>query len=137
VGGSAQTKVIKKLSGGIRTDLAQYRELAAFAQFASDLDEATRKQLERGRRVTELLKQPQYQPLQVWEQAVALFSVNNGYLDDIEVKDVLPFEKGLHEYLKASHADLVARIEDTKELSKDDEPLLREAVESFKKSGAY
>ena len=79
VGGAAQTKVIKKLSGGIRTDLAQYRELAAFSQFASDLDEATRKQLERGRRVTELLKQPQYQPLQVWELAIALFAVNNGY----------------------------------------------------------
>ncbi|MBU6487425.1 MAG: F0F1 ATP synthase subunit alpha, partial [Burkholderiales bacterium] len=88
VGGAAQTKIIKKLSGGIRTDLAQYRELAAFAQFASDLDEATRKQLERGRRVTELLKQPQYQPLQVWELAVSLFAANNGYLDDLEVKVV-------------------------------------------------
>jgi len=86
VGGAAQTKVVKKLSGGIRTDLAQYRELAAFAQFASDLDEATRKQLERGRRVTELLKQPQYQPLQVWELSVALFAANNGYIDDIEVR---------------------------------------------------
>jgi F-type H+-transporting ATPase subunit alpha len=92
VGGAAQTKVVKKLSGGIRTDLAQYRELAAFAQFASDLDEATRKQLERGRRVTELLKQPQYQPLQVWELAVSLFAANNGYLDDLEVSQVLPFE---------------------------------------------
>lgn len=137
VGGAAQTKVIKKLSGGIRTDLAQYRELAAFAQFASDLDEATRKQLERGRRVTELLKQPQYQPLQVWELAVSLFSANNGYLDDIEVKDVLPFEKGLCEFLKTSHADLIKRIEDTKDLSKDDEGVLRAAIEAFKKSGAY
>ncbi|MFM0741905.1 F0F1 ATP synthase subunit alpha [Paraburkholderia xenovorans] len=137
VGGAAQTKVVKKLSGGIRTDLAQYRELAAFAQFASDLDEATRKQLERGRRVTELLKQPQYQPLQVWELAVALFAANNGYLDDLEVPQVLPFEKGLREYLKASHADLVKRIEDTKELSKDDEGLLHTAVKDFKKSGAY
>jgi len=137
VGGAAQTKIIKKLSGGIRTDLAQYRELAAFAQFASDLDEATRKQLERGRRVTELLKQPQYQPLQVWELAVALFSANNGYLDDLEVKDVLAFEKGLREYLKASHADLVKRIEDTKDLSKDDENALHAAIKDFKKSGAY
>ncbi|WP_321904534.1 F0F1 ATP synthase subunit alpha, partial [Burkholderia cenocepacia] len=94
VGGAAQTKVVKKLSGGIRTDLAQYRELAAFAQFASDLDEATRKQLERGRRVTELLKQPQYQPLQVWELAVSLYAANNGYLDDLDVKQVLSFEKG-------------------------------------------
>src|SRR6187402_1224557 len=84
VGGAAQTKVIKKLSGGIRTDLAQYRELAAFAQFASDLDDATRRQLERGKRVVELLKQSQYQPLQVWELAINLYTVNNGYLDDIE-----------------------------------------------------
>ncbi|WCM19820.1 F0F1 ATP synthase subunit alpha [Paraburkholderia bryophila] len=137
VGGAAQTKVVKKLSGGIRTDLAQYRELAAFAQFASDLDEATRKQLERGRRVTELLKQPQYQPLQVWELAISLFAANNGYLDDLEVSQVLPFEKGLREYLKASHADLVKRVEDTKELSKDDEGLLHTALKDFKKSGAY
>ncbi|MDN8011521.1 F0F1 ATP synthase subunit alpha [Burkholderia multivorans] len=137
VGGAAQTKVVKKLSGGIRTDLAQYRELAAFAQFASDLDEATRKQLERGRRVTELLKQPQYQPLQVWELAVSLFSANNGYLDDLDVMQVLPFEKGLREFLKTSHADLIKRIEDTKDLSKDDEGALRAAIESFKKSGAY
>jgi len=137
VGGAAQTKVVKKLSGGIRTDLAQFRELAAFAQFASDLDEATRKQLERGRRVTELLKQPQYQPLQVWELAVALFAANNGYIDDIEVKEVLPFEKGLREYLKAKHADLIGRIEDKKDLSKDDEALLHAALKDFKKSGAY
>ncbi|MCJ9712213.1 F0F1 ATP synthase subunit alpha, partial [Bordetella hinzii] len=93
VGGAAQTKVIKKLSGGIRTDLAQYRELAAFAQFASDLDDATRRQLERGKRVVELLKQPQYQPLQVWELAVSLYTVNNGYLDDVDVAQVLSFEK--------------------------------------------
>ncbi|AOI69016.1 F0F1 ATP synthase subunit alpha [Burkholderia stagnalis] len=137
VGGAAQTKVVKKLSGGIRTDLAQYRELAAFAQFASDLDEATRKQLERGRRVTELLKQPQYQPLQVWELAVSLYAANNGYFDDLDVKQVLPFEKGLREFLKTSHADLIKRIEDTKDLSKDDEGALRAAIESFKKSGAY
>ncbi|MBM2770543.1 F0F1 ATP synthase subunit alpha [Burkholderia anthina] len=137
VGGAAQTKVVKKLSGGIRTDLAQYRELAAFAQFASDLDEATRKQLERGRRVTELLKQPQYQPLQVWELAVSLYAANNGFLDDLDVKQVLAFEKGLRDNLKTSHADLIKRIEDTKDLSKDDEGALRAAIESFKKSGAY
>ncbi|MCC8393278.1 F0F1 ATP synthase subunit alpha [Paraburkholderia sp. MMS20-SJTR3] len=137
VGGAAQTKVVKKLSGGIRTDLAQYRELAAFAQFASDLDEATRKQLERGRRVTELLKQPQYQPLQVWELSVSLFAANNGYLDDLEVGQVLSFEKGLREFLKSSRADLIKRIEDTKELSKDDEGLLHTAIKDFKKSGAY
>jgi F-type H+/Na+-transporting ATPase subunit alpha len=137
VGGAAQTKVIKKLSGGIRTDLAQYRELAAFSQFASDLDEATRKQLERGRRVTELLKQPQYQPLQVWELAIALFAANNGYLDDLEVAQVLPFEKGLRDYLKTKHADMIKRIEDNKDLSKDDDGALHTALKDFKKSGAY
>src|SRR5271154_1382335 len=136
VGGAAQTNLIRAQSGGIRTDLAQYRELAAFAQFASDLDDATRKQLERGRRVTELLKQPQYQPLQVWELAIALFAANNGYLDDLDVAQVLPFEKGLRDYLKSKHADLIKRIEDTKELSKDDDGLLHTAVKDFKKSGA-
>ncbi|MGC9162062.1 MAG: F0F1 ATP synthase subunit alpha [Thiomonas sp.] len=137
VGGAAQTKIIKKLSGGIRTDLAQYRELAAFAQFASDLDEATRKQLERGRRVVELLKQPQYRPFQVWQMAASLYAVNNGYLDDLDVKQVLPFEKGLHDHLQSKHADLVQSIESTKDLSKDDEAKLKEAIAEFKKTGAY
>jgi F-type H+-transporting ATPase subunit alpha len=136
VGGAAQTKVIKNLSGGIRTDLAQYRELAAFAQFASDLDEATRRQLERGERVVELLKQPQYSPLKVWEMAVALFAVNNGYLDDVEVAKVLPFEKALKEHLKSKNADLIERIESTKALSKEDEALLKDAVAAFKKTFA-
>jgi len=137
VGGAAQTKVIKKLAGGIRTDLAQYRELAAFAQFASDLDDATRRQLERGKRVVELLKQPQYQPLQVWELAVSLYTVNNGYLDDIDVEQVLSFEKSLKDYLKSKYADLVGRIEDTKELSKEDDAKLAEAIQDFKKNGSY
>jgi len=137
VGGAAQTKIVKKLSGGIRTDLAQYRELAAFAQFASDLDDATRRQLERGRRVVELLKQPQYQPLQVWELGVSLFAVNNGYLDDIDVEQVLPFEKALKDYLKSKYASLVETIEDKKELSKDVEAGLHEAVKDFKKNGAF
>ncbi len=136
VGGAAQTKVIKKLSGGIRTDLAQYRELAAFAQFASDLDDATRRQLERGERVVELLKQPQYVPLKVWEMAVALYSVNNGYLDDVEVSKVLAFEKALKESLKSKHADLIERIETNKELSKEDDALLKDAIEAFKKTFA-
>jgi len=137
VGGAAQTKAIKKLSGGIRTDLAQYRELAAFAQFASDLDDATRRQLERGKRVVELLKQPQYQPLQVWEQAVSLYAVSNGHLDDIDVERVLPFEKALKEHLKAKYAELVQRIEDSKEVSKDDDQALGVAIQEFKKHGAY
>jgi F-type H+-transporting ATPase subunit alpha len=137
VGGAAQTKIIKKLSGGIRTDLAQYRELAAFAQFASDLDDATRRQLERGKRVVEMLKQPQYQPLQVWELGVILFAVNNGYLDDVEVSSVLPFEKGIKDYLKSKHAGMIERIESSKELSKDDEAELVKALVEFKKHGTF
>ncbi len=137
VGGAAQTKVVKKLSGGIRTDLAQYRELAAFAQFASDLDESTRRQLERGKRVVELLKQPQYQPLQVWELGVALYAVNNGHLDDIDVSQVLGFEKALKDHLKSKHAALIERIEDKKELSKDDDVELASAIQEFKKHGAF
>ena len=137
VGGAAQTKIIKKLGGGVRLALAQYRELAAFAQFASDLDEATRKQLERGRLVTELMKQPQYQPLQVWEMALTLFAVNNGYFDDVEVKKALAAERALRDHLKTKYASLVDRIEQTKDLSKDDEAALHEAVKDFKKNGTY
>ncbi|QDF95243.1 F0F1 ATP synthase subunit alpha [Azoarcus sp. DD4] len=136
VGGAAQTKVIKKLSGGIRTDLAQYRELAAFAQFASDLDDATRKQLERGRRVTELMKQPQYAPLSVAEMAITLYAVNNGYFDDVEVARVLAFESGLQQFVKAKAPELVAKIADTKELDADGEKTLVAAIAEFKKSWA-
>ena len=137
VGGAAQTKVIKKLGGGVRLALAQYRELAAFAQFASDLDETTRNQLERGRRVTELMKQPQYQPLQVWEMAITLFAVSAGAFDSIDIKDCLTAEKALREYVKTKHAAMVDRIESTKDLSKDDEAELTKAIEAFKKSAGY
>src|SRR5499426_1132184 len=137
VGGAAQTKLVKGLSGGIRTDLAQYRELAAFAQFASDLDEATRKQLERGRRVTELLKQPQYQPLQVWEMALTLFAVNNGYFDDIEVKKALAAERSMRDYIKGKYAGLVKTMEDKKDLSADEEKALHEAIKDWKKNGSF
>jgi F-type H+/Na+-transporting ATPase subunit alpha len=137
VGGAAQTKVIKKLSGGIRTDLAQYRELAAFAQFASDLDDATRRQLERGRRTVEILKQPQYQPLQVWQLAVSLFAVTRGYLDELPVEKVLPFEAALHDHMKTQHAAWVDRVEASKDLSKEDEDALKGVVESFLKTGAF
>jgi len=136
VGGAAQTKVIKGLSGGIRTDLAQYRELAAFAQFASDLDAATRKQLDRGARVTELLKQAQYQPLSISLMGATLFAVNKGYMDDVEVKKVLAFEAGLHQFLKTSHSALLAKIEQTKALDKDAEAELQSAVVAFKKTFA-
>jgi F-type H+-transporting ATPase subunit alpha len=137
VGGAAQTKVIKKLGGGVRLSLAQYRELAAFAQFASDLDEATRKQLERGRMVTELMKQPQYEPLQVWEMALTLFGVNNGFFDDIDVKKALSAEKSMRDTIKSKHADLVQRIEDTKDLSKEDEEKLLQAMKEWKTTATF
>src|SRR5450432_3375074 len=136
VGSAAQTKVIKAQSGGIRTDLAQYRELAAFAQFASDLDESTRKQLDRGARVTELLKQNQYSPLPISLMGASLFAVNKGFMDDIDVKKVLAFESGLHTHLKTSHAALLMKIEDSKALDKDAEAELAAAVTAFKKSFA-
>jgi F-type H+-transporting ATPase subunit alpha len=136
VGSSAQTKVIKGQSGGIRTDLAQYRELAAFAQFASDLDESTRKQLDRGARVTELLKQAQYSPLSISLMGASLFAVNKGFMDDIDVKKVLAFEHGLHAYLKDSCAALLAKIESSKALDKEAEAELHSAVAAFKKSFA-
>ena len=137
VGGAAQTKIIKKLGGGVRLALAQYRELAAFAQFASDLDEATRKQLERGRLVTELMKQAQYAPLSVSEMAFTLFGVNNGFFDDVEVKKALIAEKALHKFMQSKYAELTNRIEDTKDLSKDDEAALTAAMKDFKANGAY
>ena len=136
VGGAAQTKVIKKLGGGVRLALAQYRELAAFAQFASDLDDATRKQLERGRRVTELMKQAQYAPLSVAEMAVSLFAVSGGYFDDLDVGKILPFEAALHQHMKQKHADLMNKIETTKDLDKDGEAALNAAVAEFKKNWA-
>src|SRR5690554_4342783 len=134
VGGAAQTKVVKKLSGGIRTDLAQYRELAAFAQFASDLDQATRNQLERGRRVTELMKQAQFAPLSVAQLAITLFTANKGYFDDVEVSDLLAFEKNLKDYLKSKYAELVARLEEKAALDADGEKELAGAIEAFKKT---
>ena len=132
VGGAAQTKIIKKLGGGVRLALAQYRELAAFAQFASDLDEATRKQLDRGRLVTELMKQPQYSPMSVAEMSITLLAVNKGYFDDVEVKNALDIERQLHAFVKDRYADLVAQIETTKELDADREQALSQAIEAFK-----
>ena len=137
VGGAAQTDIIKKLGGGIRLALAQFRELAAFAQFASDLDEATRRQLDRGRMVTELMKQPQYQPLQVWEMALTLFAANNGYFDDIDVPKALAAEKALREFAKSKYGALVEEIERDKKFSKEVEAKLHELLKDFKKSGAY
>jgi len=137
VGGAAQTKVVKKLGGGVRLALAQYRELAAFAQFSSDLDDATRKQLDRGSVVTELMKQPQYAPLSVADQAITLFAVNKGMFDGVEVKKALAFESGMRQHLHAKFKDLVDRIQNTKDLTADDEKALADAIEDFKKNGAY
>ncbi|MFQ5634339.1 MAG: F0F1 ATP synthase subunit alpha [Gammaproteobacteria bacterium] len=137
VGGAAQTKVIKKLGGGVRLALAQYRELAAFAQFASDLDEATRKQLERGRRVTELMKQPQYSPLSVGEMAISLYAANEGYLDDVEAEKIVAFEAALHAHANDKFADLIGRINESGDLDDEIEAGLKQAVEDFKANGAY
>ena len=137
VGGAAQTDIIKRLGGGVRLALAQYRELAAFAQFASDLDEATRKQLERGRLVTELMKQPQYQPLAVWEMALTLFAVNNGYFDDVDVTKALAAEKSLRDFARSKYAALVDEVERDKKLSKEVDAKLHELVKDFKKTGSY
>jgi F-type H+-transporting ATPase subunit alpha len=127
----------KDTGAGVRLALAQYRELAAFAQFASDLDETTRKQLERGRLVTELMKQPQYHPLQVWEMGLTLFAVNNNFMDDVDVAKAGVFERALREFMKAKHASLVDSIESAKDLSAENETALRSAIEEFKKTGAY
>lgn len=139
VGGAAQTKLMKRkdTGAGVRLALAQYRELAAFAQFASDLDEATRKQLERGRLVTELMKQPQYQPLKIWEMALTLFAVNNNYMDDVEVIKAGAFERALRDHIAQKHKGLTEAIEKDRDLSSDNEAKLRSAIEEFKKTGAY
>ena len=139
VGGAAQTKIMKRkdTGAGVRLALAQYRELAAFAQFASDLDEATRKQLERGKMVTELMKQGQYSPMQVWEMALILFAVNNNYMDDVEVGKALAFEKSLRDFVKSKYASLIESIDKVNNLSEADEKALHAAVADFKKTGAY
>ena len=137
VGGAAQTKIVKKLGGGVRLDLAQYRELAAFAQFASDLDETTRKQIERGQRVTELMKQKQYSPMSVAEMAVSLFAANQGFLDDIEVAKIQDFEHALHTYMKSNHADLMDNINATGDYNPEIEGSLREAMKKFKSTSVW
>ena len=132
VGGAAQTKIIKKLGGGVRLALAQYRELAAFAQFASDLDEATRKQLERGQRVTELMKQKQYAPLSTAEMAFSLFAANEGFLDDVEVNKVVDFEAALHSYINSNQKALVEKINATADFNDEIAASMRKALEDFK-----
>ncbi len=137
VGGAAQTKVIKKLGGGTRLALAQYRELAAFSQFASDLDEATRKQLERGERVTELMKQPQYSPMSVAEMAVSLFSANEGYLDDVPGNKVVDFEAALQGYMRSNKSDLLDKINATGDYNDEIEEALHSALKDFKANNTW
>ena len=136
VGGAAQTDIIKKLGGGIRLSLAQYRELAAFSQFASDLDEATRKQLERGQRVTEVMKQKQYAPMSVAEMALTIYAVNNGYMDKVELKKVVDFEAAMQAFAKTSHSAAMKGIND-KPVLKEHEATLKKIVEDFVATGTY
>jgi len=137
VGGAAQTKIIKKLAGGVKLALAQYRELAAFAQFASDLDAATRAQLERGIRVTELMKQKQYAPLSIAQLALSLYAAEKGYLDDLPVAQILPFEKGLHAHFATNYGDWVKAANDKADWNDTIEATLKKGIEEFKKTGSW
>jgi F-type H+-transporting ATPase subunit alpha len=137
VGGAAQTKIIKKLGGGVRLALDQYRELAAFSQFASDLDEATRKQLERGQRVTELMKQRQYAPLNVAEMGVVLYAANEGFLDDVDVNKIVAFEGALLAHVKSNNADLLDSINATGDYNDEIAGKIAAAIADFKTNGVY
>ncbi|MFL2839970.1 MAG: F0F1 ATP synthase subunit alpha [OM182 bacterium] len=137
VGGAAQTKIIKKLGGGIRIALAQYRELAAFAAFASDLDDATRAQLEHGQRVTELMKQKQYAPLSIAEMAVSIYAANEGYLKDIELNKVLDFEASLLSYMNSEHGDMLANINETGYWNDDIEAKFKSGLDKFKQTQTW
>ncbi|MDH3350026.1 MAG: F0F1 ATP synthase subunit alpha [Gammaproteobacteria bacterium] len=137
VGGAAQTKIIKKLGGGVRLALAQYRELAAFAQFASDLDATTRAQLERGERVTELMKQKQYTPLSVAEMALSLFAVNEGYLDGVEVTKIIDYETALHDFAHANYGELLESINKSGDYDDDVAADLKKVCDGFAEKGAY
>jgi len=137
VGGAAQCALIKKLGGGIRLALAQYRELAAFSQFASDLDEATRRQLERGERATEMMKQKQYSPMSVAEMGVSLFAVNEGYLDDIEVNKVVDFEQAMQSHMKSQQSDLIEALNRDQAYDDDVAEKLHAALKDFKTNGSW
>src|SRR5687768_11934964 len=137
VGGAAQTKIIKKLSGGVKLALAQYRELAAFAQFASDLDATTRAQLERGQRVTELMKQKQYAPLSIADMALSLYAVEKGYLDDLPLAQILPFERGLHAHFASNQKEMMDRIVASGDWNDELEGAFKRGIEEFKKTGSW
>lgn len=134
VGGAAQTKIIKKLAGGIRIAQAQYRELAAFSQFASDLDDTTRRQLERGQRVTELMKQPQYHPLSIGEMAFSMYAVDRGYFDQVPVKKITEVEAELHAFVKTNYAELLKRIDETGDFNDEIEAQMKEAITACMKN---
>ncbi len=134
VGGAAQIKAMKQVAGTLRLDLAQYREMAAFAQFGSDLDESTKRTLNRGARLTELLKQPQYAPMPVEEQVASLYAATRGHMDDIEISSILAFEKGYLEYLRSAKADILSDIREKQALDKDLENRLVSSVQDFKAS---
>jgi F-type H+-transporting ATPase subunit alpha len=137
VGGAAQTKIVKKLSGGVKLALAQYRELAAFAQFASDLDETTRKQLERGQRVTELMKQKQYAPLSIANMSLSIYAANEGFLDDVPLNKVLAFEAGLHAFMAQNHKALMDEIVRTGKWDGEVEGVFKSSIVEFKKTGSW
>ncbi len=137
VGGAAQTKIVKKLSGGVKLALAQFRELAAFAQFASDLDAATRAQLERGQRVTELMKQNQYAPLSIAELALSVYAAEKGFLDDLPIAKILPFEKGMHAFFHQNHGELMKKIVASGDWNNDIEATFKSGLTEFKKTGSW
>ena len=137
VGGAAQTTIIKKLGGGVRLALAQYRELAAFAQFATDLDDVTRAQLELGERVTELMKQAQYSPLSVAEMAFTLYAANEGYLNDVDVKKVVAYEAAMLADMKSNHADLIEQINESGDYNDEIATAMKSALDNFKANGVY
>ncbi|MBN8830276.1 MAG: F0F1 ATP synthase subunit alpha, partial [Sphingomonadales bacterium] len=136
VGSSAQTKAMKKVSGSIKLELAQYREMAAFAQFGSDLDASTQKLLNRGARLTELLKQAQFSPLPFEEQTVSIFAGTNGYLDNIATADVVRYEAAMLAHFRAHHADVLAAIRDSRDLSDDSRAKVKDALDAFGKTFA-
>ncbi len=137
VGGAAQTKIIKKLGGGVRLALAQYRELAAFAQFASDLDDATRAQLEHGQRVTELMKQKQYSPMSVADMGLSLYAANEGFLNDIELNKILDFEAALISYFNGEYADLMSKINEGGDYNDEIAAQFKAGIEKFKSTQTW
>ena len=137
VGGAAQTRAMKKVAGKLRLDMAQFRELAAFAQFGSDLDKATRAQLERGLRLQEILKQPQYQPMPLEQQVMIIFAGTQGYLDDVPVDKVREWEEAFHRFMASTYPEVGQRIRETKDLDEETERMLREAIEAFKQTTKF